>query len=534
MEQESREESAAARSRHVVHMLPRDPAHAARLLSGPLGRDGSSGSLTAIVVTPGPDDSVALGEALAGQRHDAHIRPLVLTSERRAQRLLQQQPRAVIAHASLLRQLQAQAQLALGSVQLLVLLWAEDLAEGESREALEALLADLPREGERLALASRHTEVLEAFLERAMWRARRISHIPADDAAGVALRFVLTTEAHRTAALDAVLDAIDPASTYVAAFSDEGAAAAERAAAALGYPGDDDALRVGRALPDHPVDLLVLFEPPPDRDTVKHAASLGREVVAFVAPAQVTAFRALAGTAARPQPVAELFTKARRVADRLRAELRAVLGRGAQQSYVLTLEPLVGEFDSIEIAAAALALLAREREARTVAAPAPAASLPAAALGRPGADRGVTRVYLNVGERDGVRRGDLVGAIAGEAGIPGAQIGRIELRESHAVVEVDAEVAPRVIERLSGVMIRGRRVTAREDREQARPRSGRPSARGSSGGSTGRRERPGRDDPRRPPPGDRVPRATHEADEWSDRAERLRHARRRPPDGASE
>ncbi|HEX7122173.1 MAG TPA: hypothetical protein VF178_07360, partial [Gemmatimonadaceae bacterium] len=94
------------------------------------------------------------------------------------------------------------------------------------------------------------------------------------------------------------------------------------------------------------------------------------------------------------------------------------------------------------------------------------------------------------------------------------------------------EVAPRVIERLSGVVIRGRRVTAREDREPARSRPARAVTRGSSRGSAGRRERPGREE--RSVPGDRLPRATHEADEWADRAERLRHARRRPPDEASE
>jgi ATP-dependent RNA helicase DeaD len=69
-----------------------------------------------------------------------------------------------------------------------------------------------------------------------------------------------------------------------------------------------------------------------------------------------------------------------------------------------------------------------------------------------------------VGERDGLRPGDLVGAITGEAGVPGDQIGRIDIKESHSVVEVHDSVAKRVIRAINGTTIKGRAVRADFDR----------------------------------------------------------------------
>jgi ATP-dependent RNA helicase DeaD len=94
-----------------------------------------------------------------------------------------------------------------------------------------------------------------------------------------------------------------------------------------------------------------------------------------------------------------------------------------------------------------------------------------------------------------VKTGDLVGAIAGEGGIPGDHVGKIDLRESHSLVEVAASDAASVIARVNGAMIRGRRVVVRaerdrEERERASgPRGDRPSGpRGDRPG--GSRERP--------------------------------------------
>jgi hypothetical protein len=98
-------------------------------------------------------------------------------------------------------------------------------------------------------------------------------------------------------------------------------------------------------------------------------------------------------------------------------------------------------------------------------------------------------------------------AIAGEGGIPADHVGKIDLRESHALVEVTEADAAGVIARVNGAMIRGRRVVVRGERDKeerersAGPRGERPD-RGGRGDRTGPpRGRPGA--PRRGGPPDR-------------------------------
>lgn len=75
-----------------------------------------------------------------------------------------------------------------------------------------------------------------------------------------------------------------------------------------------------------------------------------------------------------------------------------------------------------------------------------------------------TRLYVSGGKNAGMRPKDLVGAIAGEAGVPGSDIGPIEIKESFSLVSVPNDQADRVIEAMKGVNIRGKRLTFRRER----------------------------------------------------------------------
>ena len=76
----------------------------------------------------------------------------------------------------------------------------------------------------------------------------------------------------------------------------------------------------------------------------------------------------------------------------------------------------------------------------------------------------MTRLVITAGEQRGVRPKDLVGAIAGEADIPGHSIGAIQIGERHSVVEVPEAVADKVIRALSKATIKGQRVSAKRER----------------------------------------------------------------------
>jgi ATP-dependent RNA helicase DeaD len=49
---------------------------------------------------------------------------------------------------------------------------------------------------------------------------------------------------------------------------------------------------------------------------------------------------------------------------------------------------------------------------------------------------GMVRLWMNLGNTNGIRPGDVVGAIAGESGIPGNAIGAIDIRSDHTFVDV--------------------------------------------------------------------------------------------------
>ncbi|MBM3992098.1 MAG: ATP-dependent helicase, partial [Planctomycetes bacterium] len=65
-----------------------------------------------------------------------------------------------------------------------------------------------------------------------------------------------------------------------------------------------------------------------------------------------------------------------------------------------------------------------------------------------------------------LRPGDLVGAIANEAGLAGNEIGPIQIADRFSLVEVPAPAAHHVIGALRGTTIRGRRVNVRLDRAE--------------------------------------------------------------------
>ena len=87
----------------------------------------------------------------------------------------------------------------------------------------------------------------------------------------------------------------------------------------------------------------------------------------------------------------------------------------------------------------------------------------------PGAD-GWVSLWVSVGRMDRVRPGDLVGAIANETGLQGRDIGRIDIQQRFSIVQVRADAAGHVIDRMRGATIRNMRVQVREDREAGRNR----------------------------------------------------------------
>ncbi|GAB3842701.1 hypothetical protein GCM10029963_16180 [Micromonospora andamanensis] len=169
------------------------------------------------------------------------------------------------------------------------------------------------------------------------------------------------------------------------------------------------------------------------------------------------------------------------------AALRESLLEDDLDPFRVIVESLSDEFDLMEVALAAVKLAHEatlpgsdeaEEEIPQVAVRSPRDGRPAGYEGRgerrPARPRsaGTTQVFIGVGRRAGVRPQDLVGAITGETGVRGRDIGSIEIADRFSLVEVPVAVADEVIAGLRGSTIKGRKATVRRDREE-RPGEGR-------------------------------------------------------------
>ena len=79
-------------------------------------------------------------------------------------------------------------------------------------------------------------------------------------------------------------------------------------------------------------------------------------------------------------------------------------------------------------------------------------------FGDTGAKAGMVRLFINLGKKQKVRPGDIVGAIAGETGMSGKLIGTIDMYDKYTFVEVPREYAAEVIDVMKSVKIKGQTV----------------------------------------------------------------------------
>nr|WP_229580669.1 DEAD/DEAH box helicase [Persicitalea jodogahamensis] len=73
-------------------------------------------------------------------------------------------------------------------------------------------------------------------------------------------------------------------------------------------------------------------------------------------------------------------------------------------------------------------------------------------------EEGMSRLYFNVGHQDRIAPRDFVGAIAGESGIAGRDIGAIEIYDNYTYVDVPERDSRVVIRAMDGNTIKGNRV----------------------------------------------------------------------------
>ncbi|MEP6836227.1 MAG: DbpA RNA binding domain-containing protein [Gemmatimonas sp.] len=484
MGDEERDTPGVTRVQHVVLHGPADGRTMAAALRPAIERSRDAKGIAApacLVITPTVEQALAVADAARTLLDDDTHRVVPVTAVIRARRVLQAGPVAVVAGAPHdLLALRKDASLDLQSLRSVVLVGLDELLADGADETLQSLLADAPADAMRIATLDSETEATDAFIEAQMRRARRVNPVVQGDGNFVITpRYAVSTPAARAELLRAVLDEIDPPSLVVIATSEAGETDARRALARLGIAINSETVNVTRHAPNTPASLVVLWESPAGVEAITEAlAGHPANAVAFLLPDEVPSFHRLTGGAAQPWTPTVRKDSIESRTRTLRTALRSTLANGgASASELALLAPLLDSHDAIEIAAAALRLYeGAKRESASTRAKAPIAGAPMrsdANRGAPAArgsaplelmgDGQKQRVFLAVGRRDDVQVGDIVGAIANEAGIDGGRIGSIALFESHATVELDAADAARVVELMGNVELRGRKLGARID-----------------------------------------------------------------------
>jgi ATP-dependent RNA helicase DeaD len=203
-----------------------------------------------------------------------------------------------------------------------------------------------------------------------------------------------------------------------------------------------------------------------DLPAATELASLGTagELVLLVPPGGEQ-YVARVATHRRPM---QLRSAAAAVAGRdgaLRQQIATSIEAGMNVAALYALAPLFEEHDPQEVAAAVFTLW-REAAANRAPAAQPAAIAVTPAREMPSPESGnpaVAKIWIGAGKKDDATVADFVAVLVREVGVDRGRIGRIELRDTFALVEVPAADAAAIVHRLSGITIRKRKLTARVD-----------------------------------------------------------------------
>ncbi|HZU77502.1 MAG TPA: DbpA RNA binding domain-containing protein, partial [Dehalococcoidia bacterium] len=221
----------------------------------------------------------------------------------------------------------------------------------------------------------------------------------------------------------------------------------------------------GLDIPD--VSHVINFDIPEDPEAYVHrigrTGRAGRKgtAITLVTPREQRQFRLIERVIGRkitPMRLPTLADVAARRLELLSESVRGAARSGGLEQYLTAVEQLADELDIAEIAAAAMKLLA-ERDGA-------ASHDGAAEEGRPSAEPGMVRLFVEIGRKQGLRPSDLVGAIANEASVPGRVVGDINIYDQFTFVEVEQEHVARIMEALRQATLRGQRVKV----DIARPR----------------------------------------------------------------
>lgn len=481
---------AIARHGNAVISLPPSPGQAGPALAGivaaVLASHGRALILTAPALVP------ALGRQVASLAQDTTLRTLTANGPgRAASHLADGTLDVLVASPATALGLLTRSALATERFTSIVLAWPEDWSDDE---AVTLLLAEVPRDAQRVILTGDPDRIADLATRHA--RRALVVNAPALPEPVVeaprSVRTITTTWQDRSGAVTTLLDVLDPASATI--WSADTALSTQLRPLVTELRGLEfvHGGEVGSA------PLVICVDLPTGAQFARLGA--GRDLVLMVPPG-TSGFLTRLAPGARPLRLTGLVDHLRDHDATLRAEIEATILRGHLTAASYAIAPLLDRHDPQAIAAACFALWRRSPTTPPVEGPPADAAVLDTGKEQRTAVGGISsaKLWVGIGRRDEATVGDLVAVLVKEVGLPREAIGRIELRETFALVEVPAASADQAAVRLTGITVRRRKLVARVDRG---PGSGSSGGHGRSGGGgapgrTGSGPRGGNRPPRR-------------------------------------
>jgi ATP-dependent RNA helicase DeaD len=486
-----------------------------RISDGPAGRHTSG-----LVLVPTRELAMQVAEAVHKYARGSSLSVLPLyggASMLQQVRALERGPRVVVATPGRALDHIRRRTLTLDKLQVLVLDEADEMLDMGFAEDLDAILESTPATRQTALFSATMPARILSIAERHLQKPARVAIAREKPAAGKLPRVrqvaYIVGRPHKPAALERVLEMENPSSalvfcrtrlevdTLVEMLNAHG----HRAEALHG--GMEQRLRdrvmgrfregtvellvatdvAARGLDIERLSHVVNYDVPSAAEAYVHrigrTGRAGRSgtAITLAEPREHRLLRSIESLTRQKIEVATLPTVADLRAKRLdltRASLRERLLAGDLDNTRVVVESLAEEFDVMDIAAAAVHLAhaavtgdSDEHEIpAATAAPSKKARPLKAARGRvpeearQSYEGNMTRLFVGAGRRAGIRPGDLVGAITGEAGIPSKAIGAIEIADNFSLVEVPEELADDIIVALRATKLRGTKPTVRRER----------------------------------------------------------------------
>jgi len=161
-------------------------------------------------------------------------------------------------------------------------------------------------------------------------------------------------------------------------------------------------------------------------------------------------------TKIKAMPIPSLNDVARIKVDKVFDKITEVIKENNLRDMIDLIEDRLNEedFTSMDLAAAFLKLAVSEGSGEID----EQAQSKMEDFGDTGAEAGMVRLFINIGKKQNVRPGDILGAIAGESGMPGKLVGSIDMYDKYTFVEVPREYASDVLIVMRDSKIKGKSI----------------------------------------------------------------------------